>query len=60
MKTIAQLNTLTPTQSHKWFMQTCTAGRWCELMTSSRPFTSIAHIENNAVEHWQNMHSNDF
>jgi len=60
VNSLAQLNALTPEQANDWFMQTCTATKWCQLMSSSRPFHSIADIEQTAGKHWQTMQQSDF
>ncbi|GBL05240.1 2-oxo-4-hydroxy-4-carboxy-5-ureidoimidazoline decarboxylase [Glaciecola sp. KUL10] len=60
MNTIEQLNEMTLEGAHAWFMQTCTATQWCELMTQSRPYTSVEHLSDCAAQHWAKMQSSDY
>lgn len=60
MSKLAQLNTMDARSANEWFMQTCTAIRWCELMTESRPYPSIDHLNKQAISHWQSMQRSDY
>lgn len=60
MISLAQLNTMEKSIANNWFMQTCTATRWCESMTDSRPYDSVDQVIDNATAHWQAMQESDF
>jgi len=60
MTTLAQLNAMSATESSDWFMQTCSATRWCQLMTQSRPYQSITQLVEYVNENWQQMRNSDY
>lgn len=60
MISITELNAFSHEQAHDWFMQTCTASRWCDLMAAARPFSSISAIEKVACDYWRSMGPSDF
>lgn len=60
MSALEQLNYMDPDKAYTWFMQTCTATQWCELMTKSRPYTSVEQLIESAKQHWSLMQNNDY
>lgn len=60
MISLAQLNEMNHEQAKAFFMQTCTASRWCALMNDSRPFSSTSDIVNKATTHWLTMKEADY
>ena len=60
MITTAELNALQSEDAKKWFMQICTAPRWCTKMVNSMPFASMSSIVEQAKAHWLDMREEDF
>ncbi|MFW8591357.1 2-oxo-4-hydroxy-4-carboxy-5-ureidoimidazoline decarboxylase [Glaciecola sp. 2405UD65-10] len=60
MKTLAALNSASKEDAIAWFMQTCTASSWCELMSEARPFSSVDSLQSCAAKIWQTMQKADF
>ena len=60
MTNLMHLNTMDISCAKDWFMQTCTASAWCELMTLSRPYASLDQVIETGSEHWQKMRTSDF
>ena len=60
MKTLDALNSASKEEAIDWFMQTCTASRWCKLMSEARPFSSVESLQACAAEIWQSMQNADF
>lgn len=60
MSTLEQLNSMSTQDAYNWFMQTCTATRWCQLMSQLRPFTSIEQLIECAKKQWGKMQSADY
>lgn len=60
MTTLTQLNAMSETKATYWFMQTCTATRWCQLMVQSRPYGSIDHLIEYTHKNWLQMHKDDY
>lgn len=60
MITTAELNALPPEEANTWFMQICTAPRWCKMMVESMPFASMSSIVEQAKAHWSDMQEEDF
>ncbi len=58
--TINTLNTLTTVDAINWFMQTCTASRWCKLMASNRPYNDTIQLKEQALRCWGEMQTEDF
>ncbi|MFC3120056.1 2-oxo-4-hydroxy-4-carboxy-5-ureidoimidazoline decarboxylase [Agaribacter flavus] len=58
--TIDELNTLTTVDAINWFMQTCTASRWCQLMVSNRPYNDAKQLKQQAARCWGDMLKNDY
>jgi 2-oxo-4-hydroxy-4-carboxy-5-ureidoimidazoline decarboxylase len=60
MNNLTQLNEMSEQRALNWFLQMCTARRWCKLMTQSRPYHSIEQVTKHCAEHWQKMLKQDF
>ncbi len=60
MSNIEQLNNMSMRDAYDWFMQTCTATRWCQLMSQSRPYGSIEQLIECAKQQWSKMQSTDY
>lgn len=58
--TIEELNKLETKLLKDWFMQTCTAQSWCQLMVDGRPYDSLTALKSAAQNHWQSMQNDDF
>lgn len=57
---ISDLNLLNANDAETWFMQICTASKWCQLMTNSRPYTNKESLIKHATTHWQSMTQPDY
>lgn len=60
MISLSELNQLTPPVALEWFMQTCTAQAWCEIMVAKRPYSSTAELRKIALSEWEGMQKEDF
>lgn len=57
--TLTELNNMHHQQAFDWFMQTCTATKWCEQMSQQRPFATIDQLTQCATKVWANMQESD-
>ena len=57
---LEELNQLSFEPCIDWFEHTCASRRWCEKMTKSRPFSSLADMIQKAQTHWLTMLEKDF
>jgi len=60
MISISTLNDMSDNDAMNWFMQTCTASRWCQLMTNARPFSSLNELIQKAETNWLQMQTPDY
>lgn len=57
--TLEELNTLSHDKAKAWFANTCTATKWCDLMSDQRPFDGVEGIIESARNNWQKMGNDD-
>ena len=57
---LALLNAASSDDAQTWFMQTCTAEKWCAKMVKQRPFLNFSALITAAGEQWHEMTTLDF
>ena len=60
MIALEDLNALEHPGAIEWFMQTCTAHRWCEKMANLLPFATKSALIEAASASWKEMREKDF
>jgi 2-oxo-4-hydroxy-4-carboxy-5-ureidoimidazoline decarboxylase len=60
INSLALLNMATNEIAQAWFMQTCTAEKWCINMVKQRPFSNIQALTKEATKQWNKMTIQDF
>jgi 2-oxo-4-hydroxy-4-carboxy-5-ureidoimidazoline decarboxylase len=60
IRSVADLNAASGAVAQTWFVQTCTAQKWCRKMVQQRPFSNVDALTTQASELWHDMTNADF